>query len=254
MGVSVQLLAQTLDVGIDCAVIADMLIAPHEREQVVAREHAPRRGGEGVEQLRLLAREAELMPVQRDAQRGQMDRQAADDQRFAGRMLVHAADNGADARHDLARGERLDDVVVRADIQAENAVRILVLGGDHQDWNIGHRTDAAAYVQAVDAREHDIQQHQRGGGRVKQGQRLLAGAGSQIGPAFGLHIFGKNFQDLLVVVNDQDGIQANSSISVLQDKRLIYDVFYCKICRDDCQFIRLRFFAPGLYSDGKEAI
>lgn len=35
---------------------------------------------------------------------------------------------------------------------------------------------------------------------------------------------------------------------------MIYDLFYCRICSDECQFIWLRFFAPSLYSDGKEAI
>ena len=136
MRIGVQLLAQALDVGIDRAVIAHMLIAPYEGEQVIPREDAARRGRQGIEQLGLLAREAELVPVQRDAQRRQMDRQAADDQRLARAALAHAADHRADACHDLARRKGLDDVIVRADIQAQNAVCIFVLGCDHQNGDV----------------------------------------------------------------------------------------------------------------------
>ena len=209
MRIGVQLLPQALDVRIHRPVAADVLIAPDQREQIVAGEYSPGRRCQRIEQLGLLAREAELMPIEGDAQRRQMDGQIADDQRLAWAAFVHAADDGTDARHDLARGEGLDDVIVRADIQAENPVCILVLGGDHQDRNRQYCADAA-----VDAGKHDVQQNQRGRGGVEQGKRFFSGARSQIGPAFGLYIFGEYFQDLLVVVNDQDGIQANSSVSV----------------------------------------
>ena len=97
MLVGVQLLAQALDVGINRAIIAHMLIAPHQREQVVAGEHTSGRRRQRIEQLGFLAREIQLVSVQRDAQRGQVDRQAADDQRLARSALGQAADGGADA-------------------------------------------------------------------------------------------------------------------------------------------------------------
>ena len=45
MRIDVQFGAQTLDMRIDRAVIAEELITPDHRQQVIAREHAPRRRG-----------------------------------------------------------------------------------------------------------------------------------------------------------------------------------------------------------------
>ena len=73
MLVYIQLLAQALDVGIDCAVIADVIIAPDQGEQVVAGENASRRSGQGLKQFGFLACERKPVTIQRDTQRGQMD-------------------------------------------------------------------------------------------------------------------------------------------------------------------------------------
>ena len=55
MRVRVQLLTQALDVGVHRAVVARVLIAPDQGEQVVAGEHAAGGGGQREEQLDLLA-------------------------------------------------------------------------------------------------------------------------------------------------------------------------------------------------------
>ena len=206
MRIGVELLAQALDVRIDGAIVAHMLIAPYEREQVVAGEHATRRGGQRVEQLHLPTGERELVAVERHAQGGQVDGQRADDERLLSLFRGHAAQHRTDARHDLAGGEGLDDVVVRADVQAEDAVGILVARGDHEDGHARYAADAPADLHAVDAREHDVQQDQRGRGGVKERERLLAGARRQAGPALGLDILGQNLYNLFVVVHNENRI------------------------------------------------
>ena len=139
-----------------------------------------------------------------------MDGQAADHQRLAATGRAHAAHDGADVRHDDAGGEGLDDVIIRTNVQPQDAVRIFISGGDHQDGHLRDAADAAADLKAVDAGQHDIQQDQRGRGGVKQGQRLLAGGGGQVRPALRADVLGENFQNLFVVVHDENGVQAKS--------------------------------------------
>ena len=46
------------------------------------------------------------------------------------------AEHGADARHELARGERLGDVVVGAELEAHDLVDLAVLRRDHDDRHV----------------------------------------------------------------------------------------------------------------------
>ena len=87
-----------------------------------------------------------------------------------------------------------------------------VLSGDHQNWDARYASDAAADLQAVDAGEHDVQQNQRGGSGIEQLKRFLAGAGGKIRPAFAVDVLGEDFKNLFVVVDNQDGIQRDSSM------------------------------------------
>ena len=49
---------------------------------------------------------------------------------FAG---LHAAEHGVDARGQLARVERLGQIVVCADLQAHDAIHVLAAGGQEND-------------------------------------------------------------------------------------------------------------------------
>ena len=139
-----------------------------------------------------------------------MDGQAADHQRILAVLRPQTAQHRADARHHLARREGFDDIIIRADVQAEDAVGVLVSGSNHQDGRGAHLPDAAAYLQPVDARQHDIQQDNGGFGGVEQAQRFFARAGGQHGPVFRFDVFGQNFKDLLVVVYHENGIHGKS--------------------------------------------
>lgn len=139
--IGVKLLPQPLDVRINRAVVAYVLIAPDESEQVVAGEDAIRRGGEGIEELGFPPREIKLFPADGHAQRGHVDDEGADDQRIAGGLLFHAAHDAADAGHDLAWKKGLDDVIVRAGIQTENPVCFFAACADHQDGDGGDGAD-----------------------------------------------------------------------------------------------------------------
>ena len=79
---------------------------------------------------------------------------------------------------ELQQAERLDQVVVRAGVQAADPVADLVAGGEHQH---GHPDTGlpqpAAQLEAVEAGQHDVQDDRRIGilGRHPQAVRAVAG-------------------------------------------------------------------------------
>src|SRR5215470_12493345 len=87
------------------------------------------------------------------------------------------AKSGADAREELARVERLGQVVVGAELEADDLVHVLPLGGDHDDRDAGGvraRAQAAAHLEAVHAGEHEIEKDDVRRLRPGEGQAALA--------------------------------------------------------------------------------
>ena len=62
----------------------------------------------------------------------------------------------------LARAERLGEVVVGADRQADDEVGLGVAGGEHQDGDGSLALDLAAHVEAVEPGEHEVEHHEVG--------------------------------------------------------------------------------------------
>ena len=147
--VCIQFGAQALDMRIHRAVIARELIPPNDCQQVIPREHAPRRRGQRVQQLDLPPRQVQLVPGQRDGQRRQVNRTARRSPAFPFPPPPGCAAAPRESAPSPRRGKRLDDVIVRADIQPENPIRVLVLGGNHQNRHARHPADAAADLQPV---------------------------------------------------------------------------------------------------------
>jgi len=63
---------------------------------------------------------------------------------------------------ELAHGEGLGEVVVGPDLEAEHAVDLLGAGGEDQDRDDAVAADAAAYLQAIERRQHPVQDDQVG--------------------------------------------------------------------------------------------
>src|SRR5574341_2685598 len=79
---------------------------------------------------------------------------------FCGKL--GAAEDRAHARQQLGGRKGLDEVVVRPQVQALDAVLFLALGGQHDDRNIGEFTNSLTGGETVEARHHDVQQNQIG--------------------------------------------------------------------------------------------
>ena len=84
----------------------------------------------------------------------------------AGRGFV-AAQDGADAGGQFARVERLRQVIVGAEFQADDAVDIFAARGQHDDRDFALLAQAAQDFEAVDARQHDVE-HDEVDARVRR--------------------------------------------------------------------------------------
>ena len=75
-------------------------------------------------------------------------------------MVGHAAENGADAGQEFAGAERLADVVVGADLKADDAVGLGRKGCEEYDGDVVRRAQLPAKGEAVFARHHDIENNE----------------------------------------------------------------------------------------------
>ena len=69
-----------------------------------------------------------------------------------------APQDRAHAREQLAGVEGLRHVIVGADVEAGDAVRVLAARREHDDGDVVSSADAAAHLEAVDARKHDVEE------------------------------------------------------------------------------------------------
>ena len=125
----------------------------------------------------------------------------------------------ADAGRQLLRGERLREVVVGAGLEAGDDVVGVGPGGDHDDRDVARAPDRPAHLEAVDAREHDVDEHDVGRVAVERLERVLAGLGLLDLPALVLEGHLDRGADALVVLDGQDA-RAHASIIAHQRQRV----------------------------------
>jgi len=120
-------------VNVDGSFVAVEVVAPNALEQRVARE-----GNTGIrrkgQQERVLARfEPDIVAVDTRFPGGLVDLQAAETPQLRTRLVLHAAapQNRSHARDDFARGERLHDVIVGPQFEADDAIDFVGTRGNH---------------------------------------------------------------------------------------------------------------------------
>jgi hypothetical protein len=210
--VRLDLLPQVLDVGVDGALVAVVGVALQRLEQLEAREDAPWLRREGVQQIELRARERKRVAGQAATHlppRGVHDHRSPG-QRAVGRC---SADGGAGraaqvrphASDQLARLERLGDVVVRAELESHHLVREVVARGEHHHRHVRLATDAAADVPPRERGQHHVQHDQRRVFLAELPQRGLAVGGRDDAEAVLLQIGAHDLHDLALVVDDEHG-------------------------------------------------
>ena len=144
---------------------AEPVDVPDLVDEPLAADDGPGLAHEQGEEVELLARELQGLAVERHRARRRVELDRADLLR-AGRRgrrgRARAAQDGADAGDELAGAERLDDVVVGAELEAQHAVGLVAAGGEHDHR---HALVGAQLAQQVEARavgEHDVEEHEVG--------------------------------------------------------------------------------------------
>ena len=132
---------------------------------------------------------SQALAVEAGDARAEVDLEAAEAQHLvAGRLRRGAAQQRLDARQQLARLERLGQVVVGAELEADDAVHRLAARGEHQQRQVARArvgAQLAAEVEAVAVGQHQVE-HQRvvaARGAAARGRRPASRRSSTSKPA-----------------------------------------------------------------------
>src|SRR2546430_7226808 len=161
--VALDLLAQPADLHIDRAIERIGLPAARPVHQLLAREHTVGPREKAPEQIELGAGQRKFAAVGvRDMALVEIDAEGRVDQKAAAvdRRRFGSAQDRANARRQFARIERFWQIIVRAHLEADDAVDILALGRQHQDRHPRAGAQPPTDRQPVFARQHDVEHHE----------------------------------------------------------------------------------------------
>ncbi|MCY1440033.1 hypothetical protein D9M71_562900 [compost metagenome] len=207
--------------GVDRMLIAFMVVAPHGIEQVQARKHLARLAGEEVQQVELTWGEVQALAVQRRLACQRVDEQTAGTQaaRIHFQVTSHRLDPAQqrlDPGHQFKHRERLGQVVVGAQFQAEDAVHFTGAGaGDDDRCVVRHGPGPAANFQAVDARQHQVENQGVPVTLFQQFQGSVAIAFVHHVQLLVTQVQGDQVGDVLIVLDHQDAFGLIHGLSIL---------------------------------------
>ena len=143
---------------------AEPVRVPHLVDQALPRDDGARVPHQELEQLKLLAAQLQRPSVQRRLVPGRVEPQRADLQGpFAGLARDRgAAQHGPDARDHLAGAERLDHIVVGAELEPDHPIGLFPAGGEHDDRHLRAGAQLSAHVEAGPIREHHVEEDKVG--------------------------------------------------------------------------------------------
>jgi tripartite-type tricarboxylate transporter receptor subunit TctC len=165
--IALDLAAQAQDLHVDGAVVDLVVVQPRQVEELVAGQDPVRGAQQDHEQAELAVGKRHGAAVGGDkTARIEIELPAvepvgADSLRLAlANLGAPAPKHGANAREQLARAERLGEVVVGAELEAHHPVGFFAAAGEHDDGNLGFVAQAPCERHAVFAPELQIEHHQ----------------------------------------------------------------------------------------------
>jgi hypothetical protein len=208
--VALDLLAQVAHVDVDGARLAVVGAAAELLEQLPPREDAAGRAGEHAQELELDEGQLHLVPAHLHRAPRHVDAQLAhlDDlvvQPLARPRRRRAPQQRAHATAELADRERLRDVVVRAQLEPEHLVELVVAGGEHDDRHRALGAEPLADLEPVELRQHQVEHDEVDVLLREPRQRLLAVARVHDAEALALEREGEQLLHRVLVVDEQDG-------------------------------------------------
>ncbi|KIX78571.1 hypothetical protein SF12_08360 [Streptomyces sp. MBRL 601] len=144
--------------------VAHVVGAPDPVDELHPGQHASGVAQQHLQEVELLERQVDLAAGDGDHVPVDVHPHRAGLQglRYGLLRFAPAAQHGADAGDQLARGEGLGDVVVGPYLQPDDLVDLAVLGGDHDHRHVGAAAQLAADLGAGESGQHQVEQDQVG--------------------------------------------------------------------------------------------
>src|ERR1035437_9911457 len=156
-----KLFAQPAHVRIDGAGVHEAVVFPDIAQQLVPGLHASAALRQNREQLELGRRQLHVLAAPLHHVPRRVDKQVAKLERLGFRRRGPAAlQDLFHAQNQLARAEGVGDVIVRTQLQADDAVHLRRFGGEHNDGNAGGGGVAAQHFadfQPIDFGQHQVE-------------------------------------------------------------------------------------------------
>lgn len=180
-------------------------------EELGAREHASWLTNECRQELDLGARELHRALTRDHAHAVQVHcdvARANEATRLGGELA--APEDGADARDDLLRAERLHDVVICAELKADEPVRLLTAGGKDDERHARALAEAPDDVEAVHVRQAEIEDDEVGTIPLRDLERTAPVDSLDRAESRPVEVVADDAKDLGLVLDDEDGPQLAS--------------------------------------------
>src|SRR5262249_20915710 len=155
-----ELLPQLPDMDVDRARVARERVAPHALEELIAGEDEAAMVEELPEEVELLRRKTDLGIADMALAAAGIEDEGSVLERasLVMRPLVPAAtEDRAHPGDELARVERLRQIVVRAGVEASDLVEVVVARREHEDRQIARLADPAADLHPVEIGKHQVE-------------------------------------------------------------------------------------------------
>src|SRR6478672_10596941 len=158
-----QFFAQPANVSIDGSGINHAFITPDVAKKAIPFLHPAAPLNKSAQQFVFETGEMNDFAVDGNMMAQAIDADRAGDKRFRFARGLAAAQNGLGAQHDFARRERFRNIVVRSQLETDNAIDFLRLGCKHENGNVpgeGVTLKNFADLQARHFRQHQIENDQ----------------------------------------------------------------------------------------------
>ncbi|CDN44691.1 hypothetical protein BN871_FJ_00030 [Paenibacillus sp. P22] len=209
-----QTLAKPLDMHVDRTLVSLVIEAPDLLDQRVAAERLARVAGEQEEQLEFLERKGGFLAADPALERLAVQLELPDPDLLGSRNPV-ALQQRLHPRGQLEGIERLDEVIVRAELESLDLMHRFSLGRKHEDRHpLVVLSQPAAQLPPVHLRHHDIE-HDEIGSPGRQLEESLAAVGRFFRRiTFLAEQMGDQLADMAVVVDDKDVSHVGSAFPI----------------------------------------
>jgi len=132
--------------------------APRKIHQLLARKDPAGMPGKGQQQIELIGGQDFLFAINPHRARSGIDLEPAEAQPgLVPFWIAPPPQDRLEPRQQLARVERLGQIIIGAEFEPDNPVGVLAARGQHQDRHVALRAQAAADFEPIDIGQHDIE-------------------------------------------------------------------------------------------------